>query len=707
MTKHPNIYLNQEEINFIKQNKGQNPWKIAYNDFMTIDVTNTMKLPIQSVTFAGKIVEGYDEHDYYTEFIYGGWKNCDCAQNGRKCSDLDCCGNVVCDGKRNLDVVNEDAIALKTLSPAVRDLGLAYQLTGDSKYADKAVELINAWCINPDTYMRPRFTKHPGSNYGQSAIDIAIWMQPLFYGADLIWNCPGWNYIDRDAFKNWVRQLLRDIDSIKWYDNWYTDKLAFIATGAVLIEDDALLQDTFDKWISAIPKQIDTEGKSIRGIIRTRSLSYSITHITNMMYIAEIARHHPELGYNLYNYIPNITSYPNKPVLELALDFHAPYIIEPYSWTYQQITPFNKEDASIYEIAYSVKEKPSYIHVINSIGRPIRDYRTLGPITLTHGSIMTTIRRRNKQMVNILTNVGYISMNRLKTWLGLDRLITVSSKPQSFSQAVTYALTDVNSGKTFAIPKFPESCIIKEIRVRSNFISGQQVWRVAFVDNANGIIPTDTSISCRTAEIFAVGDCIYIEDEMAFVSAVNVANNTITVTRGIKGTTPSYHDYGARMETANNGLRLLLFNSSSRKLIDRLSVIQELMSWKGTTNATIAANDKVTKFANSPLNIEKYDFLYIIDGNNSERVSVEGVNKIVKNTSYNNTVYVTDPLLAHATGIEAQKQIIYDIPILFSGGDGNLYCTLHVDEKIDSALYPSGIIVNIEIVIETFNGKFV
>lgn len=309
-------------------------------------------------------------------------------------------------------------------------------------------------------------------------------------------------------------------------------------------------------------------------------------------------------------------------------------------------------------------------------------------------------------MVNILTNIGYVSMDRLKTWLGLDRLITVYSKPQTFATNVTHALADVNDGKAFVIPNFPASCIVKEIRVRSNFISGQQVWRIAFVDNANGITSTDTSISCRTAEIFAVGDCIYIEDEMAYIGAVDTANSTITVVRGIKGTIASYHDYGARMETANNGLRLILFNSSTRKLIDRLRVIQEMMSWKGTTNAAITANDKVIKFTNSPLNIGKYDFLYLIDGNNPERISVEDSNGVVKNATYNNMVYVADPLLAHATGIDVQKQMIYDVPVVFSGGDGNLYGTLWVDEKIDSALYPSGITVNIEIIVEIFYGKF-
>ena len=126
------------------------------------------------------------------------------------------------------------------------------------------------------------------------------------------------------------------------------------------------------------------------------------------------------------------------------------------------------------------------------------------------------------------------------------------------------------------------------------------------------------------------------------------------------------------------------------------------MSWKGNTNAAISVNDKVIKFTNSPSNISKYDILYLIDGNSSERASVEDSNGVVTNVTYNNTVYVADPLLAHPTNIEVQKQMIYDIPIIYSGGDGNLYGTIFVDEKLDSTLYPSGINISLDIIVENF-----
>ena len=85
-------------------------------------------------------------------------------------------------------------------------------------------------------------------------------------------------------------------------------------------------------------------------------------------------------------------------------------------------------------------------------------------------------------------------------------------------------------------------------------------------------------------------------------------------------------------------------------------------------------------------NIKKYDVIYINDGSNSERISVIGVNK--------DGLYVKDPLLTHFVWKEIQKQIIYNIPIIYSGTETNIYGILYVDEKITD-----NVIVDIDILV--------
>lgn len=279
----------------------------------------------------------------------------------------------------------------------------------------------------------------------------------------------------------------------------------------------------------------------------------------------------------------------------------------------------------------------------------------------------------------------------------ISKLPNVSTKiydnMQIFSVTILHVLTDSDDGKEFIIPNFPTNCIIKEIRVRSNFTSGQQNWRVAFVDNTDGIIPTDTNILCKTAEIFEAGDYIFIGDEIAYVSSSNKIKNIITVKRGVKGTVPMYHNRDTRMETANNGLRMILYNDRSKKLVDSL-IMDNIKSWKGVTRSFINENDNYIRLIDSPININKYDVIYIKDILNSERVSVIGTNGKVENDRYSNIIYTKDPLLFHLPFAEIQKQIVYNIPIIYSGEENNLYGLLYIDEKIGEE-----ITVDIEIVV--------
>lgn len=287
--------------------------------------------------------------------------------------------------------------------------------------------------------------------------------------------------------------------------------------------------------------------------------------------------------------------------------------------------------------------------------------------------------------MEVLTNVGYVQEEQLMQVLGI----------QTFSVTVSHLLTDANNGKSFTIPNFPANCTIGEMRIRSNLIAGQRRTWTVYVDNASGILPADISVPYRgTWDSSPVGECAYIDNEIVYISADS--GTALTVTRGVKGTTPSYHDYSIPIKIANNGIRLILYKNSSRKLVDHTKILCGLMSWKGNTSAAIALNDRLIKFTGPILNTDQYDTLYIIDGNNSERACVQDINNAVTNVTYVNTAFVAGPLLVHVTNIEVRKQMIYDMMTPYSGST-SLYGTLFVDEKIDDVLYPTGITVDIDI----------
>ena len=111
-------------------------------------------------------------------------------------------------------------------------------------------------------------------------------------------------------------------------------------------------------------------------LTRTKSLFYSMYALKPMLLTAEVAKRY---GVDLYRY-----SVQNKN-LQLALDFHVPYIVNPSSWPYPQVSAFDFFGVGIYEMAFTELQKSPYENVVNSRQRPIKDWQVASYITLTHG----------------------------------------------------------------------------------------------------------------------------------------------------------------------------------------------------------------------------------------------------------------------------------------------------------------------------------
>lgn len=409
-TIHPNMYLNMDEINAIKVmvHENKEPWKEAYDKFMGSDesyggVEWAMGLPKQSVTYKNSANCG-DHHTYCT--VSNPWKG-----TGR-----------------------EDYEAALKVGKAVRSLGLAYALTGKNKFADKAIQLINTWCLDSGTYMRPK-----AGNF-QSRIELSVTMPGIFYGADLIWDYSGWNKDKRGMFKNWVKDLA---DNAKgwiasgcypcktgsWCQNQETWRLAFMASASVIIEDSNIRNDTVDKWKKLIHCQIGTDGRMIRENREEKTLFYATYAINAFVQTAEIARHY---GIDLYSYKTD-----DGRCLEKALDYYAPRIINPPAdQTYRP-----RANAAIYELAYSRVEKKSiYKDVVNKIGRPMYEERVIGPITLTHGSSFSTA---------VLTSI-IISPVLVSTSIGTTKQLDVACKDQDNNVVICPDLTWSSSNTSIA-----------------------------------------------------------------------------------------------------------------------------------------------------------------------------------------------------------------------------------------------------------------
>jgi hypothetical protein len=74
---------------------------------------------------------------------------------------------------------------------AVLDLGLAYQVTSEVRYADKARDILLAYAAKYQTYPLHNIhgeAKIGGGRVGSQQLDESVWLIPLCQGADLVWN---------------------------------------------------------------------------------------------------------------------------------------------------------------------------------------------------------------------------------------------------------------------------------------------------------------------------------------------------------------------------------------------------------------------------------------------------------------------------------------------------------------------------------------
>lgn len=348
---HPNLFIDADEITAVRAQVAdrQEPWATGYAQMISA-AEAALELPPQSVVGRGRRPESGQPHDYFTDPPYAGT------------------------GDGIINPLNDrtDYRSAIAFAHAVRDLGLGYAFTGEARYADKAISLIQTWMIRPATRMTPAFTNQ------QSRIELSITMPAAFYGLDLVWTYPGWAAEDRQQAAAWARALGEDAQS--WagessnnFENW---RLVLVAAAGAVAGDADLLERALAEWQQLIEVQMDPQGRLTFELDRTRSLSYSSYALKAMTLTAEIARHQQV---DLYGY-----ALADGRGLKLALDFHAPYVAAPGAWPWQQISDYKGEEASFYELAFSFADTPAYRNVLQTYGRPLRDNRVLGPITLTH-----------------------------------------------------------------------------------------------------------------------------------------------------------------------------------------------------------------------------------------------------------------------------------------------------------------------------------
>lgn len=288
-----------------------------------------------SVMDKGMVASSGDKHDYISQGPYW-WPD------PEKSDGLP---YIRRDGEKNPEVEKfTDKSNLQQLISAVDALGMAYYLSKDEKYAQKASQLIHTWFLDPATRMNPNLNfgqAIPGRTEGRGiGIIETRKFGYLLDGVTLIKTSEAWTEDMQHGFAAWVSDYLDWLVNSQHgkdeavhgnnHSSWY-----FVQTMAMALfcgnEDLAgKLQQQGLKIL--LDEQIEADGRQPRELARTRSWDYSTMNLQALYYYALLSE---KTGEPLWDY--------RDQMLRRALNFLLPYMHDSNPWPHQQIREMERD----------------------------------------------------------------------------------------------------------------------------------------------------------------------------------------------------------------------------------------------------------------------------------------------------------------------------------------------------------------------------
>ena len=272
-----------------------------------------------------------NKHDYYSLGIYW-WPNPD-TEDGlpyiRK------------DGIRNPEYNNFDGPAIHKMADAVFPLSLAWFYTSDEAYANKAMELLSTWFLNPETKMNPHLEfgqAIPGITQGRGIGIIETGtLVNVVNGIELLKDSEAMRQQDYLGLKQWFSSYTdwlitseKGWDERMWHNNHGSSYDSQVATFALFSEKDSVALMVLDSVkIKRIDRQIKADGSQPWELARTKAISYSIKNLRHLIENAIIAE---EMGIDLWHH----ESEQGGSIYQ-GLAYLVPFYTEGKDFPYQQI----------------------------------------------------------------------------------------------------------------------------------------------------------------------------------------------------------------------------------------------------------------------------------------------------------------------------------------------------------------------------------
>jgi len=246
------------------------------------------------------------------------------------------------DGERNPEINRiTDHRSLDQMVAAVETLALAYYFQSNEEYATKAVQLLRAFFLDPDTRMNPhlQFAQAiPGVNTGRGIGLIETrGLTRVVDAVGLLAGSKALKEADRRGLEDWFGKFLkwmleskngRDEAAAKNNHGTYYDLQ--VTSFALFLGEKEFAKDILrTARTNRIAAQIEPDGRQPLELARTKAWSYSVGNLDGLMLLARLGEN---VGVDLWNYQTG-----DGRSIRRALDYLVPVALGEQKWTYQQL----------------------------------------------------------------------------------------------------------------------------------------------------------------------------------------------------------------------------------------------------------------------------------------------------------------------------------------------------------------------------------
>ncbi len=256
---------------------------------------------------------------------------------------------------------------------AAYSLALCFRITGEKKYAQSAVRLINAWATNIESMSRK----------DDSTLSFSYHFPALIFAADLIRDEKVWPKDQQKTFSEFLRNKALPMSTMNKKNNWGNWGLVLSSSCAVYLKDEALFKKCADRWKYFIEHQVAGDGHLPHEVKRSggqRGIWYSHFSLMPQTIAAEILKVN---GEDLYDF-----KSPSGRTLKQAYERIAEWTCKPDSFPYWKGDPKELKRVSYF----------SYFEILNahwpnddaskllSKSRPMTANHSAPFLTFTHGN---------------------------------------------------------------------------------------------------------------------------------------------------------------------------------------------------------------------------------------------------------------------------------------------------------------------------------